>query len=54
MSKLQSLYFKLNPDNPKHRYIIDFFNEQTEVSKVDLLYFLCQEFDTLAKAMYKR
>jgi len=45
MSKLQSLYFKLNPENEKHKVIIDFFNDTRhmlnqyeDISKIDLLY----------------
>lgn len=45
MSKLESLYFKLNPDNEKHKVIIDFFNDTRhmlnqyeDISKIDLLY----------------
>lgn len=36
---LKSLYFKLNDENPKHKEIIDFFNNEKEYdeSKIDLL-----------------
>lgn len=44
MSKLKSLYFKLNPDNPKHKYIIDFFNTNNHMNKIDLLFALCENF----------
>lgn len=39
---LKSLYFKLNPENEKHKEIIDFFNEESDVAKVDLLFYLIQ------------
>ena len=44
MSKLQSLYFKLNPENPKHKFIIDFFEVNNEINKIDLLYYLIEVF----------
>lgn len=50
MSKLQSLYFKLNPENPKHKFIIDFFQNNNEVNKIDLLYYLCRVFRSTAQA----
>ena len=40
---LKSLYFKLNPENEKHKEIIDFFKD-ADVCKVDLLYYLIQLF----------
>lgn len=36
---LKSLYFKLNPENEKHQYIIDFF-DKSQIPKVDLLYYM--------------
>lgn len=50
MNKLQSLYFKLNPENPKHQYIIKFFDFYTSCefegrSKIDVLYDVCNRFD---------
>lgn len=42
MIKLQSLYFKLNPENEKHKYIIDTFKDCD--SKIDLLYILCMRY----------
>lgn len=41
MIKLESLYFKLNPENPKHKFIIDFFNTNKCINKIDLLYNIC-------------
>lgn len=41
---LKSLYFKLNPENEKHKEIIDFFNEEYGISKVDLLHYLIKVF----------
>lgn len=36
---LKSLYFKLNDENPKHKIIIDFFNDVKEKgdNKIDML-----------------
>lgn len=44
MIKLKSLYFKLNPENLKHKFIIDFFEGNNEMSKIDLLYNMCCAF----------
>lgn len=41
---LKSLYFKLNPENEKHKEIIDFFNN-AGVCKVDLLHYLIKVFE---------
>lgn len=50
MSKLQSLYFKLNPENEKHAYIIRFFDYFTSYeyegkNKIDVLYEVCKLYD---------
>lgn len=58
MSKLQSLYFKLNPENEKHAYIIRFFDyftsyENEGKNKIDLLYEVCKSYDkSLANKLY--
>ena len=58
MSKLKSLYFKLNPENEKHAYIIRFFNHFTSYenegkNKIDVLYEVCKSYDKLlAEVLY--
>lgn len=52
MIKLESLYFKLNPDNEKHAYIIRFFDRFTSYeyegrNKIDVLYDVCSSYDKL-------
>ena len=52
MNKLQSLYFKLNPENKKHAYIIRFFDyftsyENEGKNKIDVLYEVCRLYDNV-------
>ena len=51
MNKLESLYFKLNPENEKHKYIIDTFKDCG--SKIDLLYTLCLRFQFSMGRVFK-
>lgn len=51
---IKGLYFKLNPDDKRHSFIIDFFNgmKKQGFNKVDVLYYLCR-MDMVASAVVK-
>ena len=51
MNKLQSLYFKLNPENEKHKYIIDTFKDCD--NKIDMLYMFCCRYNFSRSIIFK-